>query len=186
MAVQYGNIFIQAISRNVSGSLVFTTDHLNVFQSRHFDALLRTVYMAVVAGFLSTVFGILLSYYNKRRQIPGMQGVEFIGSLPYIIPGIFFGLAYIVVFHRGPIAMTGTLLILIINCTFRHISVGNKAANAAFENIDKKLEWASYDLGTSKLGTMFTVIFPLIRPTFLVSFINAFTACMTTVGPLMF
>ncbi len=185
MAVQYGNIFIQAISRNVSGSLVFTTDHLNVFQSRHFDALLRTVYMAVVAGFLSTVFGILLSYYNKRRQIPGMQGVEFIGSLPYIIPGIFFGLAYIVVFHRGPMAMTGTLLILIINCTFRHISVGNKAANAAFENIDKKLEWASYDLGTSKLRTMFTVIFPLIRPTFLVSFINAFTACMTTVGPLM-
>ena len=185
MAVQYGNIFIQAISRNVSGSLVFTTDHLNVFQSRHFDALLRTVYMAVVAGFLSTVFGILLSYYNKRRQIPGMQGVEFIGSLPYIIPGIFFGLAYIVVFHRGPIAMTGTLLILIINCTFRHISVGNKAANAAFENIDKKLEWASYDLGTSKLRTMLTVIFPLIRPTFLVSFINAFTACMTTVGPLM-
>ena len=114
-----------------------------------------------------------------------MQGVEFIGSLPYIIPGIFFGLAYIVVFHRGPIAMTGTLLILIINCTFRHISVGNKAANAAFENIDKKLEWASYDLGTSKLRTMLTVIFPLIRPTFLVSFINAFTACMTTVGPLM-
>ncbi|HZK27276.1 MAG TPA: iron ABC transporter permease [Thermoclostridium sp.] len=185
MAVQYGNIFIQAISRNVSGSLVFTTDHLNVFQSRHFDALLRTVYMAVIAGFLSTVFGILLSYYNKRRQIPGMQGVEFIGSLPYIIPGIFFGLAYIVVFHTGPIAMTGTLLILIINCTFRHISVGNKAANAAFENIDKKLEWASYDLGTSKLRTMLTVIFPLIRPTFLVSFINAFTACMTTVGPLM-
>ncbi|MCK9267546.1 MAG: iron ABC transporter permease [Alkaliphilus sp.] len=185
MAVQYGNLFIQAISRNVSGSLVFTTDHLNVFQSRHFDALLRTVYMAVVAGFLSTVFGILLSYYNKRRQIPGMQGVEFIGSLPYIIPGIFFGLAYIVVFHRGPIAMTGTLLILIINCIFRHISVGNKAANAAFENIDKKLEWASYDLGTSKLRTMLTVIFPLIRPTFLVSFINAFTACMTTVGPLM-
>ena len=63
--------------------------------------------------------------------------------------------------------------------------MGNKAANAAFENMDKKLEWASYDLGSSKLGTMLTVIFPLIRPTFLVSFINAFTATMTTVGPLM-
>lgn len=185
MVVQYGNIFIQALSRNVSGNLVFTTEHLNVFQSRHFDALFRTVYMAVVAGFLSTVFGILISYYNRRRKIPGMNIVEFIGSLPYIIPGIFFGLAYIVVFHRGPIAITGTLLILIVNSTFRHVSVGNKAANAAFENIDRKLEWASYDLGTSKVRTMLTVIFPLIRPTFLVSFINAFTACMTTVGPLM-
>lgn len=185
MAVQYGNIFIQAISRNISGSLEFTIDHLDVFQSRHFDALLRTIFMAVVAGFLSTILGILLSYYNKRRQIPGMEGVEFIGSLPYIIPGIFFGLAYIVVFHRGPIAMTGTLLILIINSSFRHVSVGNKAANAAFENMDKKLEWASYDLGSSKLRTMLTIVFPIIGPTFLVSFINAFTATMTTVGPLM-
>lgn len=185
MVVQYGNIFIQAISRNVSGKLVFTTDHLHFFQTRHFDALLRTIYMALIAGLLSTIFGLLLSYYNRMRRIPGMKSIEFIGSLPYIIPGIFFGLAYIVAFHNGPIKMTGTLIILIINCTFRHVSVGTKAANAAFENIDKKLEWASYDLGASKLQSLCTLIFPMLRPTFLTSFINAFTASMTTVGPLM-
>ena len=77
------------------------------------------------------------------------------------------------------------MIILIINCTFRHVSVGTKAANAAFENIDKKLEWASYDLGASKLQSLCTLIFPMLRPTFLTSFINAFTASMTTVGPLM-
>jgi iron(III) transport system permease protein len=185
MVVQYGNIFIQAISRNVSGKLVFTTDHLHFFQDRHLDALLRTIHMALIAALLSTLFGVLLSYYNRMRRIPGMKSIEFIGSLPYIIPGIFFGLAYIVVFHNGPIKMTGTLIILIVNCTFRHVSVGNKAANAAFENIDKKLEWASYDLGASKLQSLVTLIFPMLRPTFLTSFINAFTACMTTVGPLM-
>ena len=185
MVVQYGNIFIQAISRNVSGKLVFTTDHLHFFQDRHLDALLRTIHMALIAALLSTLFGVLLSYYNRMRRIPGMKSIEFIGSLPYIIPGIFFGLAYIVVFHNGPIKMTGTLIILIVNCTFRHVSVGNKAANATFENIDKKLEWASYDLGASKLQSLVTLIFPMLRPTFLTSFINAFTACMTTVGPLM-
>ncbi|NLL82308.1 MAG: iron ABC transporter permease [Tissierellia bacterium] len=185
MVVQYGNIFIQAISRNVSGKLVFTTDHLHFFQDRHLDALLRTIHMALIAALLSTLFGVMLSYYNRMRRIPGMKSIEFIGSLPYIIPGIFFGLAYIVVFHNGPIKMTGTLIILIVNCTFRHVSVGNKAANATFENIDKKLEWASYDLGASKLQSLVTLIFPMLRPTFLTSFINAFTACMTTVGPLM-
>ncbi|NLJ55510.1 MAG: ABC transporter permease subunit, partial [Firmicutes bacterium] len=83
------------------------------------------------------------------------------------------------------LTLTGTLLILILNCTFRHVSVGNKAANAAFENIDKKLEWAASDLGASQLTTIFTIIFPMLRSTFLVGFINIFTACMTTVGPLM-
>lgn len=183
--VQYGNIFLTAFSRNVSGSIVFTLDHWGVFQSRHVDALIRTIYMAVTASFFATVSGMLLSYYHQRRKIKGFGALEFIGSVPYIIPGIFFGLSYIVAFHRGPITLTGTLLILILNCTFRHVSVGNKAANAAFESMDHKLEWASNDLGASKVRTLITVVFPILRPTFLVSFINAFTACMTTVGPLM-
>lgn len=183
--VQYGNIFLAAFSRYIGGSIVFTLDHWGVFQSRHVDALIRTLFMAITAGFFSTVAGMLLSYYHQRRNIKGFGILEFIGSVPYIIPGIFFGLAYIVAFHRGPITLTGTLLILVLNCTFRHVSLGNKAANAAFEHMDHKLEWASYDLGASRIRTLGTVVFPLLRPAFLVSFINAFTACMTTVGPLM-
>lgn len=183
--VQYSNIFITAFSRNISGSLVFTLDHWQVFQSRHIDALIRTIYMSVISGIFATILGMLLSYYHQRRNVKGFGILEFIGSMPYIIPGIFFGLSYIVAFHRGPITLTGTLLILILNCTFRHVSVGNKAANAAFENMDYKLEWASNDLGASKLKTLTTVVFPMLRPVFLVSFINTFTACMTTVGPLM-
>lgn len=184
-AVQYGNIFLTAFTRNVSGTPVFTLDHLAVFQSRHVDALIRTIYMALAAALLSTVIGVLLSYYHRRRKVKGFGILEFIGSIPYIIPGIFFGLAYIVAFHRGPISLTGTLAILILNCAFRHVSVGNKAANAAFENLDHKIEWASYDLGASKIRSLLTVTFPILRPTLLVSFINGFTACMTTVGPLL-
>ena len=186
MIIKYGNIFLTSVvTRTVTGSMEFTLDHIAVFQSRHMDALIRTLYMAIIAGLLSTVSGMLLSYYNQRRRIPGMKTVEFVASLPYIIPGIFFGLGYIVAFHSGPIALTGTLLILILNCTFRHVSVGNKAANAAFENLDRKLEWASNDLGASKTLTLFTVVFPMLRSTFLLSYINTFTACMTTVGPLI-
>ena len=186
MIIKYGNIFLTSVvTRTVAGSMEFTLDHIAVFQSRHMDALIRTLYMAIIAGLLSTVFGMLLSYYNQRRRIPGMRTVEFVASLPYIIPGIFFGLGYIVAFHSGPIALTGTLLILILNCTFRHVSVGNKAANAAFENLDRKLEWASNDLGASKARTLLTVVFPILRSTFLLSYINTFTACMTTVGPLI-
>lgn len=185
-AVQYGNLFFTAFTRNVSGTPVFTLDHFAVFQSRHVDALIRTIYMAVAAALLSTMIGVLLSYYHRRRQVKGFGVLEFVGSIPYIIPGIFFGLAYVVVFHRGPISLTGTLIILILNCTFRHISVGNKAANAAFETLDHKIEWASYDLGASKIGSLLKVTFPILRPTLLVSFINSFTASMTTVGPLLF
>jgi len=186
MVLKYGNIFLSAITTNVSGELVFTWEHIERFHYRYVDAFYRTLRMSVMAGLLSSVVGILLSYYTHRLKLPLMKSVEFVASLPYIIPGLFFGLGYIVAFHNEPLLLTGTMTILILNCTFRHISVGNKAANAAFENIDGKLEMAARDLGTSRVGVLATIIFPLLKSSFLVSFINTFTKSMTTVGPIIF
>jgi len=186
MILKYGIIFLAATTTNVSGELVFTWNHIEAFHYRYVDALYRSLHMSIIAGLLSSVIGILLSYYTHRLKLPLMKSVEFIASLPYIIPGLFFGLGYIVAFHNEPLLLTGTMAILVLNCTFRHISVGNKAANAAFENIDSKLEMAARDLGTSRIGVLFNVIFPLLKSSFLVSFINTFTKSMTTVGPIIF
>ncbi len=161
MILKYGNIFLAATTTNVSGELVFTWNHIEAFHYRYVDALYRSLHMSIIAGLLSSVIGILLSYYTHRLKLPLMKPVEFIASLPYIIPGLFFGLGYIVAFHNEPLLLTGTMAILVLNCTFRHISVGNKAANAAFENIDSKLEMAARDLGTSRIGVLVNVIFPL-------------------------
>ena len=74
-----------------------------------------------------------------------MSFIEFVSALPYIIPGIFFGLGYIVGFNKEPLLLTGTTTIVILNSTFRHISVANKATNAAFTTIDTRIEDASRD-----------------------------------------
>ncbi|MCG4756734.1 hypothetical protein, partial [Faecalibacillus intestinalis] len=67
-----------------------------------------------------------------------MRFIEFISSLPYIIPGTFFGIGYILAFNKTPLLLTGTVAIVVLNCTFRQISVGSKAASALFPNIDKQ------------------------------------------------
>ena len=186
MLLKYMNIFLAAITIRESGNLVFTLKHLSMFQARSLTALYKTLFMAVTAGILSSILGVLLSYYTHRMRLPFLKPVEFIASLPYIIPGIFYGLGYIIAFHQGPLVLTGTMAILVLNCTFRYLSVGNKAANAAFENLDQKLEAAARDLGASRMRTLTTVVLPNLKSTFLVSFINAFTSSMTTVGPIIF
>lgn len=186
MILKYGNIFLSAVSTNSSGNLVFTLAHIEKVRFMYIPSLYRSIILAVTAGIVSSIIGILLSYYTHRREIPMMKNIEFISSLPYIIPGIFFGLGYIVAFNNEPLLLTGTFAIVILNCTFRHISVGNKAANAAFTTMDKKIEDAARDLGASRLRIFTSIIFPLLKPTFLTSFINTFTACMTTVGAIIF
>lgn len=186
MILKYGNIFLSAVSNNSSGKLIFTLDHFYKVKSAHLPALYRSIVLSVTAGIVSSIIGILLSYYTHRREIPMMKSIEFISSLPYIIPGIFFGLGYIVAFNNKPLLLTGTSAIVILNCIFRHISVGNKAANVAFTTMDKKIEDAARDLGASRFRIFSSIIFPLLRSTFLTSFINTFTACMTTVGAIIF
>ena len=186
MFLKYGNIFLSAVSTNSSGKLVFTLRHFNQVKSGYMPSVYRSIVFAVTAGVIASILGILLSYYTHRRKIPFMKYIEFISSLPYIIPGIFFGLGYVVAFNNKPILLTGTTAIVILNSTFRHISVANKATNAAFTTIDTKIEDAARDLGASKLKILWTIVFPLLRPAFLTSFINTFTACMTTVGAIIF
>jgi iron(III) transport system permease protein len=64
--------------------------------------------------------------------------------------------------------------------------VANKAANAAFTTIDTRLEDASRDLGASHFKSIINIVFPILKPIFLTSFINTFSANMTTVGAIIF
>jgi iron(III) transport system permease protein len=186
MILKYGNIFLSAVSINSSGKLMFTLKHLKKVTGGHMPSLYRSLIFSITAGIISSVLGILLSYYTHRRKVPFMKYMEFVSSLPYIIPGIFFGLGYVVAFNNKPLLLTGTTAIVILNSTFRHISVANKATNAAFTNIDLKIEDAARDLGASRFRILLNIIFPLLKPAFLTSFINTFTACMTTVGAIIF
>lgn len=184
--IQYITIFISAISNRASGSLTFTLDYIKTFKLTNLDSFIRSIKYSLVAGFLASSIGILLSYYVERRNIYGMRFIEFIASLPYIIPGTFFGIGYILAFNKKPLLLIGTVAIVVLNCTFRQISVGSKGASALFSNIDKQIEKAATDLGAPKLMIIKDIIIPLLKPAFLSSFINTFTSTMTTVGAIIF
>lgn len=184
--LKFGTIFLTAISKNSSGKLLFTLEHIKKVKVSNLPVVMRSIYFAIIAGVVSSILGILLSYYTHRRKIWGMKYIEFISALPYIIPGIFFGLGYIVAFKDEPFLLTGTTAIVILNTTFRHISVANKATNGAFTTIDTRIEDSSRDLGASHLRSITTIIFPMLKPVFLTSFINTFSAAMTTVGAIIF
>lgn len=186
MALKYGNILLSTISNTATGHIQFTTKYFHDLPRSQMSSYWRSIRYAVVAGGAASFLGILLSYYTHRRKLPGMKGVEFVASLPYIIPGTFFGLGYVAAFSHGPLLLRGTGWIIILNYTFRQISVANKSANAAFSAMDEKLEAAAQDLGASRMELLWGVILPLLKPTFLTCFITVFTSSMTAVGAIAF
>lgn len=186
MALKYGNIFLATISNTASGKIKFTTQYIKMLRFDLVMAFVRSIGYAVCAGVIASLVGVILSYYVYRRKVKGIKIFEFIASLPYIIPGTFFGLGYIVAFNDKPLFLTGTAAIIILNLSFRQISVANKAANAIFPTIDNKIEDAARDLGASRLQIVKDIIIPSLRPAIITSFIQTFTASMTAVGAIIF
>lgn len=186
MALQYVSIFLSAVSDYKSGNLVFTMEYINAVSFSKMPSFFRSIWYSFIAAIAASIVGMLLSYYVERRKFKGSKSFDFVASLPYILPGPFFGIGYILAFNDYPLALTGTGLIVVLNCIFRQIPTSTKATTATLSNISTEIEDAARDLGASNSRIMKGIILPLLKPAFLVSFVNTFTATMTTVGAIIF
>ena len=63
-----------------------------------------------------------------------------------------------------PIALYGTLAILLLAYVGRYIPLGVRAANASLRQVDPSLEESAQILGASWATTMREITLPLIRP----------------------
>lgn len=186
MFIQYSAIFFSGFYNYTSKGIEFTLEYIEKFKLSSTRVFLRTIVYAFISGAISSTIGILISYYNRERNSYFFKGIEFLGGLPYIIPGTFFGLGYILAFNRGIFTLTGTATIVILNCSFRQISIGIKAGDSIFSTLNPNIEKAGRDLGASKIRILSDIIFPLLKPAFLISFVNCFIATMTTIGAIIF
>ena len=186
MFIQYSAIFFSGFYNYTSKGMEFTLEYIEKFKLSSTRVFLRTIVYAFISGAISSTIGILISYYNRERNSYFFKGIEFLGGLPYIIPGTFFGLGYILAFNSGIFTLTGTATIVILNCAFRQISIGIKAGDSIFSTLNPNIEKAGRDLGASKMRILLDIIFPLLKPAFLISFVNCFIATMTTIGAIIF
>lgn len=184
--LQYGTILFSGFYNSTSHGIEFTLEYLEKFKMSGIKVFVRTIIYAFIAGFFSAIIGILIAYYNRDMKGKFIKVVEFFATLPYIIPGTFFGLGYILAFHSGWLVLTGTAAIVILNCLFRQVSIGIKTGDAILEKINPNIEKAARDLGAGKMNIFIDIILPALKPAFLISFINCFIATMTTIGAVIF
>lgn len=186
MVLQYLSIFISALTKQKFGSIYFTLDNIRESKNYISGSFIRSILYSLIAGVVGSIIGFLISYYLELRKIKGMKIIDFISTMPYIIPGTFFGLGYILAFNNYPLELTGTALIVILNCIFKQLPLPTKVSSATISQINPQINEASKDLGAHELYSLKDIIVPMSKPAFLVSFINNFTATMTTVGSIIF
>lgn len=121
---------------------------------------------SLIAGVVGSILGMVVAYFNERRKIPGMEFVNFISTLPYIIPGTFFCIGYILAFNNVPLALTGTAIIVVLNCVFKQIPMTTKVSSPVISQINGDIEHAAKDLGASNFYIIKDIIIANLKTAF--------------------
>jgi iron(III) transport system permease protein len=127
-------------------------------------AILNSLGLATVAATVAVLLGAIIGWIDLRTRIPGRKLLDYFALIPLGLPGIVVAVALIQFWLAMPLALYGTLAILLLAYVGRYIPLGVRAANSSLRQIDPSLEESAQILGASWLTTMREVTLPLIRP----------------------
>ena len=168
------------------GKLIYTLQ--NIIEARVYfnKTIFRSIYYSLISAFFGSILGLIIAYYLQIRKIKIFKIIDFIATLPYIIPGTFFGLGYLMAFNKPPLYIVGTSAIVILNILFKQIPFSTKMGNASMEKINLDSLNSIRDLGGNRISELKDAIIPMSKDALSISFINAFTTSMTTIGSIIF
>jgi iron(III) transport system permease protein len=157
-----------------------------VWAGTAWSSLFTTITLAAIAAPVCATLGLLIAWLLARTDFSGKAGFEFAALLTFAIPGTVLGLSYVTAFNVPPVELTGTGLIIVLCFVFRNLPVGVRAGTAAFKQLDRSLDEASWMLRASTLRTLREVVLPLMKPALVAALVYSFVRSMTTVSAVIF
>jgi iron(III) transport system permease protein len=127
-------------------------------------AIWNSLRLAIAAATLAVLLGAVIAWIDLRTRIPGRKLLDYFALIPLGLPGIVVAVALIQFWLAMPIALYGTLAILLLAYVGRYVPLGVRAANASLRQVDSSLEESAQILGASWGTTMREITLPLIRP----------------------
>ncbi len=127
-----------------------------------FEALLNSIILGLCSSLASAVIGTLGAVGSSKVELKGKGAIEYISTLPIMIPEIILGMVFMAFFSL--IGLPFGMTTLIIAHTAFCVPYVFTMVKARLVGLDKSLEEAALDLGASKIRTFFDILLPLIAP----------------------
>lgn len=128
-----------------------------------------TLILAAIGGFLAATIALVMSHLSVR----GGRFIRFFNSAvswaPVAIPGVLVGLALITAYLPVPGLrnLIGTPIMLLLGFIVVVTPIATRAVEGGVLQISAELEESARISGASKMTTFFTVVLPLVLPSFL-------------------
>ncbi|UXN67974.1 iron ABC transporter permease (plasmid) [Devosia neptuniae] len=150
----------------------------------------NSVRVAAIAAPIGGLLALAIGYVAERLKPPLGDIIGFQALIPAILPGIIFGVGYIIAFNAPfgikQLSLTGTEAIIVINIMFGNLYVGVLAARAALQRIDQSVDEAAESLGAGMIRRFWEVTLPMLRIAALLGVLYVFIDGLTTLSSIIF
>ncbi|SKC47676.1 ABC transporter permease [Maledivibacter halophilus] len=199
VCLKYIFIIIGAFTKQWGYNYTFTLSHFKSVFNRNLLPFINSVKLAFFVALISSFIGVLLAYLLHSKRLFLKSFVDFIAVIPAAVPGILFGIGYLVTFKypilgvgrfifkdMKPVILLGTGIIIYIICIARYLNIGLRSGYALLKHLNPDIEKASHNLGAGEVKTFFTIMMPLLKEAFFAAFFKNFSTTMTTLGAIIF
>jgi iron(III) transport system permease protein len=141
--------------------------------------LQNSLLISLIAAILATAIGIAISWTTQRTRIPHRQLLEYLAMLPVAVPGIAFGVGVALFWMRVPIAVYGTLWIIVLAFVGRFTGYAVRSVSSSIVQVHPELEESARIAGYGWGRTFVHITLPLIRPSVVASWMLLFSIFIT-------
>jgi iron(III) transport system permease protein len=139
------------------------------------DAIWNSLYLALGAAFVTMITGTLISYSIVKIKVRGRFILEFLGLLPFSVPGTVIAIGVILMWSgKFGINLYNTAWIIFIAYIARYMAFSLKSNSAALEQVSDSLEEAARASGATHWQSLKDIVIPLIKPGMVAAFFLVF------------
>jgi iron(III) transport system permease protein len=139
------------------------------------DAIWNSIYLSLGAAFVTMLAGTMISYVIVKMRPKGKFLLEFLGVLPFSLPGTVIALGVILTWSgRFGVNLYNTPWIIFVAYVARYMAFSLKSNSAALEQVSDSLEEASRACGATHFRALKDIVIPLIRPGMISAFFLIF------------
>jgi thiamine transport system permease protein len=149
-----------------------------------------TLWQAAVSTVLTVVVALPAAHLASRRRFRGRRLVRALTTVPFVLPTVVVGGAFLALFDRlgldsGPVTLTHTVWAVLVAHVFFNVAVVIRTVGSFWEGMDPGVEEQARMLGASPLRAFVMVTLPRLWPAIASAASIVFLFCLTSFGVIL-
>ena len=139
------------------------------------DAIFNSVTLGLTAAIITMFAGVMISDVIVKMDVKGKGLLEFLGMLPFSVPGSVIALGVILAWSgQFGVNLYNTVWIILVAYIARYMAFSLKANSAALEQVHDSLVEASRACGATMWQSLKDIVLPLVKPGMFAAFFLIF------------